>query len=196
MPSRSTSTKKPSPSPCTSRVQKKVLSSPVGNILVTLCEEGLHSVGLEGDISDENFSPNEREVIQWMDEVNSAQTKMLTDCLSWFKAYFKDPALMDTVPRPEICCLRKSELGFRARVWQTLADTVGPGKVITYGALAARLKNPGAVRAVGSAMRNNPVAIIVPCHRVVRCSDMGLYHGGKRQTMKKWLLKHEGVDKY
>lgn len=52
------------------------------------------------------------------------------------------------------------------------------------------------MRAVGSAMRNNPVGIIVPCHRVVRSSGLGLYHGGKRQTMKKWLLRHEGTDKF
>lgn len=192
----SATSKKFLPASCGSKVIKRILSSPVGNIQVTMCEEGLHSVGLEGDITDENFSPNQSEIVQVVDEDNAVQTKVLKDCLLWFQVYFKDTSLMDSVTRPEICCLRKPDLGFRARVWQTLADTVGPGEVISYGALAARLKNPGAVRAVGSAMRNNPVGIIVPCHRVVRSSDMGLYHGGKRQTMKKWLLRHEGVDKF
>lgn len=55
--------KKPLPvSSCDSKVVECVLSSPIGNIQVTACEEGLHSVGLEGDISDENFLPNERYV--------------------------------------------------------------------------------------------------------------------------------------
>lgn len=49
-------------SSCDSNVVECVLSSPIGNIRVTMCEEGLHSVGLDGDISDENFVPNERYV--------------------------------------------------------------------------------------------------------------------------------------
>lgn len=49
-------------SSCKSREVESVLSSPIGNIRVTMCEEGLHSVGLDGDVSDENFVPNERYV--------------------------------------------------------------------------------------------------------------------------------------
>ena len=46
-----------------------------------------------------------------MSEDNGAQSKVVKDCLSWFQVYFQDPHLMDNVRRPEICCLRKSELG-------------------------------------------------------------------------------------
>ena len=52
------------------------------------------------------------------------------------------------------------------------------------------------MRAVGSAMKNNPLSLIVPCHRVVKATGLGLYHGGKRQKVKLWLLNHEGIDKY
>ncbi|XP_050722397.1 methylated-DNA--protein-cysteine methyltransferase-like [Eriocheir sinensis] len=193
--SKKTTTKKSPPSlSCDSEVVECVISSPIGNIGVTMCEEGLHSVGLKGDISDENFVPNEREVVELVGK--DLGTKVLKDCLYWFQVYFKDPSLMSTVPRPNICCLGKRGPGFRARVWQTLADTVGPGEIITYGALSSRLGNPGAARAVGSAMRNNPIGFIVPCHRVVRSGGLGLYFGGKRQTVKKWLLRHEGVNKF
>jgi methylated-DNA-[protein]-cysteine S-methyltransferase len=66
------------------------------------------------------------------------------------------------------------------------------GKVTTYGALAAHLGRPGASRAVGNALANNPFPLIVPCHRAVR-SDGGLggFQGGL--AMKRVLLEHEGV---
>lgn len=61
--SKMTAIKKSLPSlSCDAEVLECVISSPIGNIGVTMCEEGLHSVGLKGDISDENFVPNERYV--------------------------------------------------------------------------------------------------------------------------------------
>ncbi|XP_068228615.1 methylated-DNA--protein-cysteine methyltransferase-like isoform X2 [Palaemon carinicauda] len=79
---------------------------------------------------------------------------------------------------------------------QYFRDVKQISKVPRPDICALKQETKGAVRAVGSAMRNNPTGIIVPCHRVVRSNDMGLYHGGKRQSVKLWLLKHEGVDKY
>ncbi|XP_071531296.1 methylated-DNA--protein-cysteine methyltransferase isoform X1 [Panulirus ornatus] len=194
--SKPTSEKQREPS-CGSPGEGFCFSSPLGYINVTACADGLHSIGLEGNISDENFSPNENVDVQLMgkDELKN-EPKVIRDCLQWFQLYFKNPKLVSDITRPDICCFKESNLGFRPRVWKTLADTVGPGEVITYGALAARLDNPGAVRAVGSAMRYNPNGIIVPCHRVVRSNGMGLYHGGQRQVVKLWLLKHEGIDKF
>ena len=68
------------------------------------------------------------------------------------------------------------------------------GKVLTYGALAAKAGSPKAARAAGGAMAHNPIALIIPCHRVVG-SDKGL-HGfsspGGLKT-KAILLRHEGV---
>jgi len=68
------------------------------------------------------------------------------------------------------------------------------GKVLTYGELAAKAGNPKAARAAGGAMAHNPIALIIPCHRVVG-SDKGL-HGfsspGGLKT-KAILLRHEGV---
>lgn len=68
------------------------------------------------------------------------------------------------------------------------------GQTITYGELAARAGNPKAARAAGGAMDNNPIALVIPCHRVVG-SDRGL-HGfsspGGLGT-KTILLRHEGV---
>ena len=58
---------------------------------------------------------------------------------------------------------------FERRVWD-LARTVPPGETLTYGAVAARLGEPGGARAVGVALGRNPVPIVVPCHRVLAAS--------------------------
>ena len=66
------------------------------------------------------------------------------------------------------------------------------GRVVTYGELAARSGSPGAARAVGTAMSTNPLAIVVPCHRVVASSGgIGGYSAGL--ALKRKLLVHEGV---
>lgn len=67
------------------------------------------------------------------------------------------------------------------------------GKVTTYGALAAHLGSPGASRAVGNALADNPFPIIVPCHRAVRSDgSLGGFQGGL--AMKRALLLNEGVE--
>jgi len=66
------------------------------------------------------------------------------------------------------------------------------GRVTTYGDLAARSGSPGAARAVGTAMSKNPVALVIPCHRVVGAAgSLGGFSGGL--SKKKTLLVHEGV---
>lgn len=67
------------------------------------------------------------------------------------------------------------------------------GRVTTYGALAAHLGRPGAGRAVGNALADNPFPIIVPCHRAVRADGgLGGFQGGV--AMKRALLENEGVE--
>lgn len=85
---------------------------------------------------------------------------------------------------------------FTQLVWRTLKD-FPLGDVITYGDLAKRCgRSNGAARAVGTAMRTNPVPLIVPCHRVVKKGgDLGRYSGGGGSRTKQWLLDHEAVQK-
>lgn len=79
--------------------------------------------------------------------------------------------------------------GFRRVVQKALLD-IAYGRTESYGELAARVGNAGAVRAVGTACATNPLPIIVPCHRVVRSDgSLGNYAGGVE--MKRWLLAHE-----
>jgi methylated-DNA-[protein]-cysteine S-methyltransferase len=82
--------------------------------------------------------------------------------------------------------------GFRRQVLDTLATDVVYGQVATYGELAARVGNPRASRAVGSAMSSNPIPIIVPCHRVVRAGGaLGNYSGRDGIVTKRFLLDLE-----
>jgi methylated-DNA-[protein]-cysteine S-methyltransferase len=79
---------------------------------------------------------------------------------------------------------------FQQKVWQGLCS-IPVGKVSTYGELATKLGQPTASRAVGMANSLNPIAIVLPCHRVIgaNASLVG-YAGGLER--KRWLLEHEG----
>ena len=81
--------------------------------------------------------------------------------------------------------------GFSLRVLQCAAR-IPPGEVLTYTAIAAKAGNARASRAAGNALHNNPVAIVVPCHRILRSDgSLGGYGGGV--PAKAWLLEHEGA---
>jgi methylated-DNA-[protein]-cysteine S-methyltransferase len=67
------------------------------------------------------------------------------------------------------------------------------GQTATYGELAGRVGKPGAARAVGQVMARNPVAIIIPCHRVVGSGGRLTGYGGGLK-LKRLLLVHEGAD--
>ncbi|OBS73786.1 hypothetical protein A6R68_15676 [Neotoma lepida] len=82
---------------------------------------------------------------------------------------------------------------FTRQVLWKLLKVVKFGEMVSYQQLAALAGNPKAARAVGGAMRSNPVPILIPCHRVVRSDGtIGNYSGGG-QTVKEWLLAHEGI---
>lgn len=82
---------------------------------------------------------------------------------------------------------------FQASVLQA-ATTIPAGQVRPYGWVAREIGNPGAVRAVGSALARNPVPVVVPCHRVVRADGLlGEYSLGDARN-KRVLLEAEGLD--
>lgn len=80
---------------------------------------------------------------------------------------------------------------FQRRVWTALIG-VPAGAVISYAGLAAEIGSPNAVRAVGTAVGQNPVSWAVPCHRVTRIDGrIGGYHWG--ESIKRILLTREGA---
>jgi methylated-DNA-[protein]-cysteine S-methyltransferase len=95
-----------------------------------------------------------------------------------------DYACLDTIP------VSTGGTAFQQEVWLALRS-IPPGKTLTYGELAAQLGRPTAYRAVGGTNALNPVAIVLPCHRVIGASSsLTGYAGGLER--KRWLLQHEG----
>jgi methylated-DNA-[protein]-cysteine S-methyltransferase len=101
--------------------------------------------------------------------------------------YFADPEFHFKLP------LAPAGSAFRRKVWDALA-TIPVGESRTYGELARRLHT--APRAVGGACGANPIALVIPCHRVVGSQgSLGGFMGttaGDPITIKRWLLTHEG----
>ena len=89
--------------------------------------------------------------------------------------------------------LRPAGTAFQCQAWQALR-AIPYGQTRSYADQARAVGRPTATRAIGAANGRNPIAIIVPCHRVIG-SDGSLtgYAGG--QAVKRWLLNHEGANK-
>jgi methylated-DNA-[protein]-cysteine S-methyltransferase len=103
-----------------------------------------------------------------------------------FEAYFRGEAdALETVP------WTASGTPFQLKVWETLC-TIPAGETLSYAGLAERIGRPTAVRAVGLANGANPVAVVVPCHRVIGSNGSLTGYGGGLPR-KQWLLAHEGV---
>ena len=101
-----------------------------------------------------------------------------------FAAYFRgDLAALDAI------AVETGGTAFQRDVWQALRD-IRPGKTLSYAELARRIGRPRAVRAVGLANGANPVAIVVPCHRVIGADGTLTGYGGGLWR-KRWLLDHE-----
>lgn len=101
--------------------------------------------------------------------------------------YLADPCFRFELP------LAPEGTPFRRRVWQAISD-IPPGRARTYGELARILHS--AARAVGGACGANPIALVIPCHRVVgRDGALGGFMNaaaGDPLAIKRWLLRHEG----
>jgi methylated-DNA-[protein]-cysteine S-methyltransferase len=80
---------------------------------------------------------------------------------------------------------------FQKRVWSALVD-IPYGETASYGETAAAIGSPDAARAVGLANGQNPISIIVPCHRVIGANGSLTGYGGGLDA-KRWLLAHEAA---
>jgi AraC family transcriptional regulator of adaptative response/methylated-DNA-[protein]-cysteine methyltransferase len=143
-----------------------VAPSPAGRLLVAATERGVCAVKL-GDRDAELEAELRREFPR-------ASIEPAEDAMTpWIDAVVRRVEGSAETPPPPL------DLGgtaFQRLVWQALTE-IPPGATVTYGELAARLGRPTAARAVARACATNPVAVVVPCHRVV-AADGGL--GGYR----------------
>ncbi|HEX4943974.1 MAG TPA: methylated-DNA--[protein]-cysteine S-methyltransferase [Usitatibacteraceae bacterium] len=118
----------------------------------------------------------------WIEDPAAAP---LRDCAAQLAEYFKGERGRFDLP------LAARGTPFQQRVWREIAK-VPFGETITYAELAARAGSPGSARAAGAATGRNPIAIVVPCHRIVGANgSLTGYAGGLPR--KERLLTHEGA---
>lgn len=146
--------------------------SPLGRILLSGDERGLSRVQLETD--SRGVTPDE-------DAVEDAD--MFRDAVEQLRAYFAGELRQFDLK------LNPQGTDFQQRAWAELRR-IPYGQTITYGEQARRLGDPKACRAVGAANGQNPLGIIVPCHRVIGSTGKLTGFAGGLEA-KAWLLNHE-----
>ncbi len=146
--------------------------SPIGDILLVADEEGLRELHLPG-----SFAARQ-------DVVATARAgATLAKAADQLESYFAGELTRFDLP------LAPKGTDFQLRVWRALEE-IGYAKTESYGSVAARVGNPRASRAVGMANNKNPIAIVLPCHRVIGAGGNLVGYGGGL-WMKEWLLQHE-----
>lgn len=114
----------------------------------------------------------------------SAECEVLTKAVTQLERYFSGDLKQFDLP------LRPQGTEFQRQVWQAL-QAVPHGRTASYATIAKAIDNPKGVRAVGMANSRNPIAIVVPCHRIIGANgSLTGYAGGLDK--KAWLLQHEG----
>lgn len=115
--------------------------------------------------------------------VSGEPDEVLRETARQLKAYFAGELREFDVP------MNLTGTSFQKKVWDELTR-IPYGETISYAELATRIGNPKACRAVGLANGRNPIAILVPCHRVIGANGTLTGYGGGLPT-KQWLLEHE-----
>ena len=158
-----------------SEAVRVTVESPVGRLTLVASDEGLHAL---------LFSRDERhcrKALRHMDEapghaVLAGATDQLSEYFAGRRKVFDVPLALEGTP-------------FQERVWEQLTR-IPYGATRNYGEIAAKLGGAGKARAVGAANGRNPVAIIVPCHRVIG-KDGSLTGFGGGLDSKTFLLELE-----
>jgi methylated-DNA-[protein]-cysteine S-methyltransferase len=162
-------------------LELRELASPIGTVLLVTSERGVVALDfadcrermqslLQGRYPDVELVPTD-DRHAWADQVGAYLNGAL-DAL--------DNIPVDTGGTP-----------FQRSVWEALRS-IPVGETRSYAAIAAGIGRPDAPRAVGSANGRNPVALIVPCHRVIAADGrLAGYAGGLER--KRWLLAHESA---
>ncbi len=142
--------------------------SPIGNLRILANEAYIIQISFVDEYFKMDLIPN-----------------LIKDCMKQLDEYFKGERKTFTIPT------NPDGTEFQGRVWNQLCK-IPYGKTISYLELARQLGNEKAIRAVGTANGQNPIPIIIPCHRVIG-NDGSLtgYAGGLLK--KQWLLEHEGA---
>jgi methylated-DNA-[protein]-cysteine S-methyltransferase len=167
------------PSLVSSQTRFTTLESPIGE---------LHIATEGGGVSAVYFDRPRGDILRrWIrdDGSDGAPSAELGDACAQLRAYFRGELRVFALP------LSMAGTPFQRRVWDALRR-IPFGVTVSYGEIARWIAAPDAFRAVGAANGQNPVPIIVPCHRVIGASGALTGFGGGIER-KRWLLEHEGA---
>ncbi len=149
------------------------LDSPIGPLYIRVSDTALRGL---------HFSPPDGECVEI-----GAEHPVISLVIKQLDEYFRGERRVFDVP------LDFDGTDFQKRVWNELLK-IPFGKTISYGSLARRLENEKAVRAVGTANGRNPIAIIVPCHRVIQSNgSLGGYNGGLELKTRLLQIENSSV---
>ena len=154
---------------------QRTMNSPVGRLKLIASEKGLAAVLWDND---------PRRVRVCCASANKANETLL-EAERQLREYFDGKRTKFSLPLD----LQGTE--FQTKVWESLLG-IPFGKTLSYSEIARRIGKPKASRAVGAAVGRNPIAIIVPCHRIIGASGQLTGFAGGLEIKEK-LLKLEGI---
>jgi methylated-DNA-[protein]-cysteine S-methyltransferase len=159
------------------------LVTPVGEMVALATDQALCALEFG---STGRMSRLDARLTRWFPphDITPAVNPVIEQVEGWLAAYFSGD-------RHDAGALPLDLRGapFERRVWAALL-TIPAGETTSYGAIARQIGSPGASRAVGMANGANPIAIIVPCHRVIGANGTLTGYGGGLER-KTWLINHE-----
>jgi len=158
------------------KINYSFAESPFGNILVASTARGICYMAFADD--------RELELESLQKLFPKAVFNQMTDLIQQNVLHI----FTDKWEKPEQVKLHLKGTEFQLKVWETLLR-IPLGQMTTYGNIAKTLNNPNASRAVGSAVGDNPVAFLIPCHRVIQSTGvLGNYHWGcnRKAAMIGW----------
>jgi len=160
------------------------IPTPLGDMLALASDDGLCALEFTGPRK--RLTRLDARLRRWFPahEIVDRDAPVIAQTRKWLARYFAGTnADASAIPLD----LRGAD--FERRVWKALRE-IPPGETRSYGAIAKALGSVNASRAVGAANGANPVAIIVPCHRVIGSTGALTGYGGGLDK-KTWLLDHE-----
>lgn len=166
------------------RLTRTTIETPVGPMLALASDQALCALEFA---STGRLSRLDARLARWFHSpqiADDGSNAVIARTRAWLDSYFAG-ADADAGVLP----LDLRGAAFELKVWSLLL-ALKPGEVTSYGAIARQLGSPGASRAVGLANGANPIAIVVPCHRVIGADGTLTGYGGGLER-KRWLLNHE-----
>jgi methylated-DNA-[protein]-cysteine S-methyltransferase len=148
------------------------IDSPIGELLLLGDDEALHGLYMQDGRKPARIAP------RWKRSVAP-----FTDVQTQLREYFAGERVVFDTP------LAMHGTLFERQVWRALVD-IPYGETVSYGEIATRVGQPSAARAVGLANGRNPIAVIVPCHRVIGADGTLTGYGGGFER-KRLLLELE-----